>query len=318
MFENEEEFEQYADSLRFDDAPNPAHRDALERQLLGELRKERKMSILSFIRATPRRTTAAAALVAAILIASGWGAAQVYQAVIKGHVSYHVDTGKPETRTLTLPSGKNVEISQSEGISTGSNDPQFTEEKAREQFESMKNAISAGKYEFVKTYQLPGGETTYIYLLTFADGTKGTAAFAMPLEGVKSWEDYQAKAKENRDRRFEQIRQAVAKGSFRLINVEPIVVHVCRDPNSGAEYHVLQSVHPDGAKFAMVFSGPIVNAKQSQETTWDEHLQAIANGSRTLVDLIITNNYFYEVTLADGSTTIYSFGGKEPLDQEGK
>lgn len=52
------------------------------------------------------------------------------------------------------------------------------------------------------------------------------------------------------------------------------------------------------------------------EMSWEDHLTAIAEGARELIDIEIVKYYTYEITFPDGSTTTWSYGtgtGGEPL-----
>ena len=191
MFKDEQEFEQFANSLRFDDAPNQAHRDRLEQQLLLVLRKERNMRIRQFIGATPRRKMAAGVLAAVILIFAGWRAAEVYRAVSKKPA---FTVGKEEKLNFKLPGGKSLTVGIHDSMT--SVDPEFTQEKAAEKHENMKRLIAEGKYRLLKTDKLDSGRMIYVYEFTLDDGDKLAWGCSFPLEGVKSWEDYQQKLKE--------------------------------------------------------------------------------------------------------------------------
>ena len=51
------------------------------------------------------------------------------------------------------------------------------------------------------------------------------------------------------------------------------------------------------------------------KTGWADHLEAIRQGTRVLLDLHITKAYTYEVTLDDGSTTTYRIGAGGTADE---
>ena len=70
---------------------------------------------------------------------------------------------------------------------------------------------------------------------------------------------------------------------------------------------------PDGTEKALVSIHPAHESQKGYETAWQDHLTAIRTGDRELLDVGIVRNYKYEVTLADGSKTTFSYGGNAPL-----
>ena len=176
----------------------------------------------------------------------------------------------------------------------------------------MKQLIAEKKYEFVKTLEIPpGSQTQYVYRFTLPDGEQVAMNFSMRLEEVNSWEEYLQESKEQIRRRNEKISKAIAAGSFRLLDVQPLTTHVCRDVDSDRKLSVQRIELSDGQEVASVRGEAA--AKPEYQTSWQDHLQAIRHGERVLLDSQISKNYAYEITLPDGTTTIFTYGGSEPL-----
>jgi len=49
------------------------------------------------------------------------------------------------------------------------------------------------------------------------------------------------------------------------------------------------------------------------ETSWQEHLDLIKAGKRKLLDAHVVKDFWYEMTLDDGSKSIIGIGGQEPF-----
>ena len=256
---------------------------------------------------------AASVLIAALLLATGWTAEKVYQSVTKKK-SYYVELEKLDSRPVKFPDGLgDSSMSMSVvGTTIPADAPPGTVEKVKKHHEVMKQLIAEKKYKFIKTIEIPpGSPTEYSYRFTLPDGEHVGLNFSMSLENVASWEDYLQKRKEQMRQRHEKISKAMAAGKFRLLDVESLTTHVCKDVESNQTLLVLRIKLHDGKEIASV-CGKAPDVRQYQ-TSWQDHLQAIRKGERVLLDLQITENYTYEITLNDGSTTIFTYGGSEPL-----
>lgn len=262
--------------------------------------------------------TAAAVLIAATLIGVGWAGEKVYEKLTRYTVV--LEEGKTEDWTLpngVLPGGDGQKLYCSECTVThiDGNDPAAVA-KAKSRHEEMKRLIAEKKYEFVKTFD-SYGEKQYVYRFTFADGSHEKQNFPMPLDKVASWDDYQQKYKELMRRQREQINKALAAGRFRLLDVEVICVHVCEDPATHEQLRVLRPArHQDRAMVTPI--GGLQSNSVLPEMTWQEHLDAIKQGKRSLLKLETTPYYIYEVVLDDGSKAMFDYGGGEPLKKPGK
>ena len=116
----------------------------------------------------------------------------------------------------------------------------------------------------------------------------------MSLDNVSSWEDYQQKADEQRRQRHEKINQAIKAGKFRLINLEVMQVHLCRDVETDQKFKVQRIPLGGGKETAFPRADYSTISPGVKQTTWQDHLQAIREGKRDLLDLETTTNYTYE------------------------
>ena len=182
----------------------------------------------------------------------------------------------------------------------------------------MHKLIAEKKYKFIKVFEGTEGEKQYVYQFSFSDGSSMNTNFSMPLNNVSSWDDYQRKVEEQRQQRHEKINQAIAAGRFRLLNVELMQLHLCRDVASKQKFKVQRIPLADGRELAFPRGdyGPI--PPSVQETTWKEHLQAIREGKRELLSSETSNSYTYEMLADDGTKILFNYGGGEPLKKPEK
>src|SRR5208337_3997093 len=164
-----------------------------------------------------------------------------------------------------------------------------------------------------KDYEGPNGEKEYVYRFAFSDGSSVATNFSISLENVSSWDDYQQKAAEQRQQRHEKINQAIAAGRFRLINLEVMQVHLCRDVATDRKFKVQRIPRGGGKDMAFPRADYSTIEPGLKETTWQEHLQAIREGKRELLILETTNSYTYEMISDDGTKLLFNYGGMEPL-----
>ncbi len=206
-----------------------------------------------------------------------------------------VEPSKPSPLPWVLPDGR--------VITESSSGPAIKEE--------VKKLIAEKKYTLLSTLDSPVGEKQYVYRFDLADGSSTRNSFSMPLDGVSSWDDYQQKQGEQRQQRHDRINQAVAAGRFRLLNVEVMQIHLCRDVPSDKKFKVQRIERPDGSEIA--FPRADFGSLPPFVTSWQEHLQAIRAGTRTLLALETVNSYTYEMTADDGTKLVFQYGGNEPL-----
>jgi hypothetical protein len=265
--------------------------------------------------------TAAAVLVAVALAATAWAAEKAVQFVLEGRPVKIRVKSPPKTTTLPGADGNTmimtgtVESESAVEVTTEGGTGPFT----REQWTELDKLIAAEKYKLLGKAETPAG-TKCTYRFTFSDGATKDWPFFMPLDGIKSLADYNKKYQQYDAARQAAMRKAMIAGRYRLINVEPILEHLCVDVASGKEIRVLQIRMPDGSEIASArFAEPVTAPRRfpseetQYETSWQEHLDLIKSGKRKLIDARVLKSYWYEVTLDDGSKAILGIGGQNPL-----
>ncbi len=111
------------------------------------------------------------------------------------------------------------------------------------------------------------------------------------------------------------IAQAIASGKGRLINIIVTEIHVCRDVESGQKLEVHRAA-PDCPEegtqdFAYVYPGGMQEfekpgTRMISSSSWPEHLRAIREGKRDLLDIRIEKQGIYEAVRADGSKLVFA------------
>jgi hypothetical protein len=157
------------------------------------------------------------------------------------------------------------------------------------------------------------GERQYIYSFVFANGDMIARSFPLRLEKVTSWDDYLKKRDLQRKRRRERINQAIAAGRFRLLDHEVIQAHLCRDALSDQKFKIQRIRLHDGSEIASPRLDYAPVPPSVKKSSWQEHLQAIREGRRTLLDLETVNRYVYEMIADDGTKLHFQYGGGKPL-----
>ena len=137
----------------------------------------------------------------------------------------------------------------------------------------------------------------------------------MRLEDLTSLDDYAQKQAEQQKQRRDRINQAVAAGRIRLLNADVMESHICRDVNSGIKFKVQRIRHADGKEIAFPRHDYSKTPTSVKKTSWQDHLQAIRDGKRRILDVESVNSYTYEMTADDGTKEIFQYGGRKPLLQ---
>lgn len=249
--------------------------------------------------------------VVVLVAAGGWAAEKVFESI--ANKDQYVELERFEEPPLTLPDGSTMSSSSVTGTYLPPDAPPGSVEKAKKDHEEMKQLIAKKQYELVKTYDGAGSGKQYVYQFTLADGTSHRMNFSIPLENVASWDDYCRKSRKQNRQREEKIFKAFAADKFRLLDIDPISVHVCRDADSDVTYLVQRFRRPDEEDEALV--RPQEEGVTRHKTSWEEHLAAIRQGKRVLLDLDVTKSYVYELTLDDGSTTTYAIGADASAEE---
>jgi hypothetical protein len=259
---------------------------------------------------------AAVGLAAAILVATGWGAEKAYEKFSKRYF-VTASEGKGTFWEVTTPQGSKTFMGSFTTAMTEISDPNAAP-TARRQQEEIKSLIAAGKFEYAKSVESPGGQTEYVYKFKLSDGGEVAQNFAYPLEKVSSWEDYLQKVQQQRQQRERAVYDAIAKGNFRLLDIDLIKQHVCREVATGQKLSVMEIHLPDGSTRAMVNSYPLDKSHGGYDYPWEEHLREVKEGKRELLDITVTKSYTYEITQEDGSKTLFQYGGDQPLVEGSK
>jgi hypothetical protein len=270
---------------------------------------------------TRAQKIAAAIVLAVLLAATGWAADKAVHRVIEGRptqVKFKPDS-RPATMT-TVADGNGGVVSGVMGMS-GTMTMVISTHKTveSEQFAEIDKLIGRQKYTLVGKRDTPMGlERRYRFVLS--DGNAVERTFYLPLEQAKSFSDYGRKSQEYEKKRQEAMQAALVKGRYRLVNVELILSHVCVDEATGKKISVERIEMPDGEQLAEAREIPSQERSPGEEweethyeMSWQEHLDAIKAGRRRLLDAEAIKNFWYEMTLEDGSRTILGIGGQEPL-----
>jgi beta-lactamase regulating signal transducer with metallopeptidase domain len=195
---------------------------------------------------------------------------------------------------------------ESLGFASSQSDPGYDGE--------IDKLIKQKKYTLLKTFESKDGRKQYAYRFTAANGRQVNRNFSMPLDHVDSWADYQAKRQRQDAERNERISQALTSGRFRLVNLEVMQVHLCRDVASGMEFKVQRIQLSDGTETALPRADYGQIPPSVKQTKWQDHVEAIRDGKRELLNLETVNSYTYEMTADDGTKVIFHYGGNDPLD----
>jgi len=266
-----------------------------------------------------RAVKVAAALVAALaLVATGWAAEKVYEAIQGRPVRTKLEA-MVEEEPIVLSDGRTVVGVTTVGTMTTADGTGATGVE-EQQIDAL---IRRGEYRLMREVAQANGETVHVYAFTLGDGRVVHRAFATRLDEVTSMADYREKQASRLRARHRAIREAVAKGDYRLLDVEPLLVHLCTDVASGREIEVQRIDLPDGRTIALARDAQealrsVSETDVSYETDWEAHLEAVRGGRRTLRGARIVRRYTYEVTLADGTSVRHSYGGDLSLDEMGK
>jgi hypothetical protein len=297
-----------------------AHRKQLKERLLMEplpvLQEENKTRNSLFAKMSPTLKVAAAILAVVVLVGAGWAAEKIYEKLKFTEATLILENNPPQEWKLS--NGNTMTTSGMIGTDVNPEDPQAIE-TAQRHHEEMKELIAEKKYTFLKTIDNKiDGSTQYVYNFTFSDGKQSAVNFAMPLDEVASWDDYQRKIQETRNRYQEQVNKAIAAGKYRLINQDVIFMHICVDRASQEMIRVQRIPLSDGKEIALYRSYDLVDQEQGTtqpQSSWQEHLQAIRAGDLELVNAETMFNYTYEVLCDDGTKRIFRYGGGDPLKE---
>lgn len=280
------------------------HGDRLRNQLLEHsttiyLRKT-KMSLSN--RISPALRTALAALVAILLIGSGWAAEKIYE-----QMTIRVEVSKP--KEITLPDGTKAYSTVASVVDVNPNDPKSVEKADRTLKESlaaeekrqdaMQKAIAAGRFRLIDVesnitheYRDAGSDKTLqIMRLPNKDVGQIIGASSVNNSCEKNASRGGGAAAEGKNGKTAIVFDVVASGSSKAVTT------TARRAKDGA-----MTVVVDGSGVA------------GATMPWKDHLRMIREGKRTLLHATVQPFYVYELTLDDGSKASYwcSFELKKP------
>jgi hypothetical protein len=278
------------------------HREQLKQRLLeyaqsAQPRRE-PVKISVFRRMPSLVKLAAAVLVAAVLIGTGWAAEKIYKMVTSEQIviAHVAQSGNTTTQ-----------------FSTSAANPAEEEKKVNEE---VRQLVALKKYKLVETIHHPDGRVSYVYFFRLSDG--GRLKWKMPpprLEDVASWDEYEQKSKEYSDQRQKEIEKAIASGRGRLIDILVTEIHECRDVGTHERLDVHRS-RPECPQegthdWAYVYPGGYEKYEKPGDhvfktSSWQDHLNAIRDGKRKLLDIRLVKEGVYETVREDGSKLIYS------------
>ncbi len=296
------------------------HRESLKAELMDRLTErnvQMKMDKPRKLKGLLR--VAAMILAAVVLVSAGWAAEQTYRKVTR--ITW--TDSESTSRELTLPSGKIVKFttSRTSGVTTSDHHVNIEQAQADQaaRWDEIGQAILDGKYKLMQEHDLPNSPTLYGYYIELPNDSTGTA-FVVPLEKFESWEQFRALEDEVRRKHSQMCDEAIDAGRYRLVDADVFLSHVCREAETGEEIvcqRVLSTIKDIEPK-AIITSWPrnMDVEREMIETTWQDHLDAIVDGSRELINTALINSYVYELILSDGRVVRWSTGGgnKPPLD----
>lgn len=276
------------------------HREQLKQRLLEQsqtaLPRRERMKISVFGRMPSLMKLAAALLVAALLIGTGWAAEKIYKMV----------TSESTVILHKEPSGAASEFE------TSAPNPAEWEKQVNEE---IKQLVAKKKYKFIRAIDLPQGGKVNVYYFQLSNGTR--LAWKRPpprLEDVASLDDYERKSEEYAAQRQKDIEKAVAGGKGRLVNIIVTEIHVCRDVESNQKLDV-RRVTPryrgeGNDDFAEVYPGGMQEYEKPGDhvfrtSSWRDHLKAIQDGKRELLDIRLVKQGIYETVREDGSKLVF-------------
>ena len=212
----------------FFDTPKPnviegPHRLYLKQSLVQQMQKEGiQMSIW-------KKKLVLACCMVMIMVISGWAANKIYKSfTVKEEVV---------TEEVTTSDGNKAIYTHSKAVMMSSDDPEYTEEKAKAQYEEIQQLMKEGKYEFIGLKETKVGKI-YTYRFTLSNGEKVGWGSAEPLH-----------LKEKKGYSYQEAVDFIKQGRAKLIEV--------KKSDSGADVYIYRIVPPDGQSFTFGSDVPL-------------------------------------------------------------
>ncbi len=205
------------------------HRLKLKYSLINQMRKE------TVPMRTWRRTLVWAACLVLIASLAGWAGQKAYKkfTVVDG------DDITVSEEAFENPDGSTGMFihSQSRRVEMSSDDPRYTEEKAREQYEEIQKLVSEGKYELLEVKQTDYGDV-YIYKFKLSDGETVAWGTRKPIGSPD--EDVI---------KYQEIKELFAQGKVELIEEKEL--------DSGKKMYLYKITRSDGTSFTFGSDTPL-------------------------------------------------------------
>ncbi len=269
---------------------NGSHRARLKRDLLGSL-QEQETAVW-----TCKRKVAWACCIALVVLAATAAAAHK---VLKSFEFF--EEGPTEDVVTTSPDGtkSHWQVSTSRSTNISSDDPDFTEEDARRQYEECKRAIAEGTAKLVEVKEREDGLKIYIYKITCSNGKVVTWATNTP-------SPHRPREK-NVD--YEEIERSIAEGKAEFIKMT--------EADSGLRVYIYKIPLPDGEYFR--FGGNVPPEYMTRKREYNAQVEElVAERKGELIGTAESESgetsYVYKATLPDG--VVVTFFGPSPSAEE--
>ena len=155
-----------------------------------------------------------------------------------------------EERKTTLPDGSEMHSRVVRGVSIGSDDPDYTEEKAKQQYKEIQNLIAEGKGELLKVIESDSGEKCYVYKFILSDGEEVAWGTRRPL------------GDEHKGSYLDEIDDLIAQGKGELIEVNEL--------DSGKKIYLYRFILSDGTSLISGFDTPLKLSKEQEDSGEEE------------------------------------------------
>ena len=198
------------------------HRIRLKHQLVSQWHERAtRVGIWRSLVSTPRRKVAFACCLALAIAAGAWAG----QKTIRKIFTFEFEVEKV-SKKLTSQDGQTINYESVRTVQMASDDPNLTEEDAKNRYEKMIEAIATGNARLVKTVKSKSGQLCYVYEGKLPDGERFSLATGTKIGGSK---------KEELD---EEMEKAIAEDKGEL--VETI------ETESGDKVYIYKVVLSDG------------------------------------------------------------------------
>ena len=292
------------------------HKETLRQELMQAF--NRKGNVMN-----ARKLMKVAAVIAVVfmLVAGGLVAQQVAKPRKEQSTTYTVTSQSSTEVEQRLPGGGKLNYTVHRA------DTEVTSEAKLQLDNEIDSLIKARAYKFVKTYKGSRGDTQYAYTFKLKDGTNLGQSFAVKLDNVAGLADARRQSlsmiTKLDDLKRERVTAAIAQGHYRLLDIDISPQYQVLDVRTGKTLCVqkvttvlpVSQVQTAGMLTntvrieAVISDYPQYKAKTRTEMSWQAYQEEVAAGKLRVLKLdFILEQYKYEVTFDDGSTTEYTLG----------